>query len=61
MGGSIIIVLWHPHQDIVRHGKTGGSGRVNRVTGQTGHRSKTGHFKRVEIRFGSIGLRVGSG
>ena len=45
-----------------RAGRVGsGSGRVNWVTGQTGHESKTGHFKRVENGFGSIGLRVGSG
>uniref|UniRef100_A0A7N2MLC1 DUF4371 domain-containing protein n=1 Tax=Quercus lobata TaxID=97700 RepID=A0A7N2MLC1_QUELO len=43
---------------VYRHGKTDGSGRVNWVTG---HGSKTGHFKRVENGFGSIGLRVGSG
>ena len=48
-----------------RHGKTCGSGRVgfgsvNQVMGQTGCRSKMGHFKRVKNGFESIGLRVGS-
>ena len=43
-----------------RHGKTVRLGRVNRVANQTGHRSKTGHFKRVKKGFRSIGLRVGS-
>ena len=37
------------------------AGRVNRVASQTGHGSKTGHFKRVKNGFGSIGLRVESG
>ena len=36
-------------------------GRVNRIAGQTGHMSKTGHLKRVEIGFRSIGLQVGLG
>ena len=44
-----------------RHGKTVRLGRVNRVANQTGHMSKTGHFKRVKNGFRSIGLRVGSG
>ena len=38
-----------------------GLGWVNRVAGQTGHMSKTGHLKRVEIGFRSIELQVGSG
>ena len=45
-----------------RHSKTGRScrvGRVNRVAGQTGHRSKTSHFKRVKNEFGSIGCGSG--
>ena len=38
-----------------------GLGRVNQIAGQTGHMSKTGHLKRVEIEFRSIGLLVGLG
>ena len=38
-----------------------GSGRVNRIVGQIDYRSKIGHFKRVEIGFGSIVLQIGSG
>ena len=45
----------------LRHDKMGGSDRVNRVMGQTGHGSKTGHFKRVKNGFRLIGLRVRSG
>ena len=36
-------------------------GQVNRVAGQMGHGSKTGHFKWVKNGFGLIGLQVGSG
>ena len=41
------------------------AGRVRFGSGQSGYGSngsqvKTGHFKRVKNRFGSIGLRVGS-
>ena len=38
-----------------------GSGRVNRIVGQIDYRSKIGHFKLVEIGFGSIVLQIGSG
>ena len=51
---------------VTRHGKTGGSGRggaggFGSSHESNGSRVKTGHFKRVEIGFGSIGLWVESG